>query len=113
MECKISDGDIALDSCGRYIKLSSDEEVLQNAYISIAAEKGKFYYNRELGSQIRKISRDDENFSEKFLMAMKAAIVDYPDVTAIFRAKKGNKVYIRLEYRSSYLEEVIDLDGNV
>lgn len=113
MEYKITSGDVAVDSCGRCVPLSSDEAVLQSAYIRIAAKKGKFFYNRELGSNIHSLDRNNEDFDKKFLFSVREAIVDLPQVKVEIVSKRLNKIVIGLTYRSSYRQEVIELDGNV
>ena len=113
MEYKITNGDVAADSCGRCVVLTSDEAVLQSAYIRIAAKKGKFFYNRELGSDIHGLNRKDEDFDKKFLFAAKEATVDLPQVEINIVSKRLNKIVIGLAYRSSYRQEVIELDDNV
>lgn len=113
MEYKISNGDVVLDSCGRCVPLTSDEAVLQSAYIRIAAKKGQFFYNRELGSHIHKLDRNDENFDNKFLFLAREAILDLPQVDVKIVSKRLNKIMIGLSYRSSYRQEVIELDDNV
>lgn len=113
MEYKITNGDVAVDSCGRCVSLTSDEAVLQSAYIRIAAKKGKFFYNRELGSDVHSLDKNDVDFDKKFLFAVREAIASLPQVEVKLVSKRVNKIVIGLTYRSSYRQEVIDLNGNV
>ena len=113
MEYKITNGDLAVDSSGRCVPLTSDEMVLQSAYIRIAAKKGKFFYNRELGSDVHSLDKNDKEFDKKFLFAVREAIVDLPDVKVDIVSKRLNRIVLGLTYRSVYRQEVIELNGNV
>mgnify|MGYP000223041885 CR=1 FL=1 len=61
----IKNKDIAVDSGGRYIHISGDDEILQQAFFKISAKFAGFVYNRELGCELNKVNFDDENFQEK------------------------------------------------
>ena len=78
----IKNRDIAVDSGGRYVHISGDEEILQKAYISICARLGGFVYNRELGCELCAADFADENFAEKLNLIMAQALADYPKVKA-------------------------------
>ena len=59
-DIKIVDGDVAVDSTGKYIRLSEKEARFQSALISITARLGEFVYDRDLGvRQIENVEADD------------------------------------------------------
>lgn len=48
-DAKLKNGDIVLDSAGRFEMLDDLDARFQRAMICITAEKGRFIYDRELG----------------------------------------------------------------
>lgn len=58
----IKDGDIVLDSSGNTIMLSGTYAKFQRAMLCIKAKRGKFIYNRELGSHLDEVLAN-ENYS--------------------------------------------------
>lgn len=59
-DIKIVDGDVAVDSTGKYIRLNEKEARFQRALISITASLGDFVYDRNLGARrIDNIGSDD------------------------------------------------------
>lgn len=109
----IKNGDIAVDSGGRYIHISGNEELLQKAYISICAKHGGFVYNRELGCELNRTDFDDENFKEKINLIMSQAMADYPGVKAEVIAVRKPKFSIRLSCNGSVREEIINTDDYI
>ena len=52
-------GDLERDSRGRPVLIDGKDELMQRAYILLAAKKGSFVYDRELGSDIYSVSPSD------------------------------------------------------
>ena len=102
--------DISVDSGGRYIHISGDDEILQQAFFKISAKFAGFVYNRELGCEINKVDFDDENFQEKVNLIMSQALADFPTVTAKVLALRKPKFSIRLICNESVREEIINTD---
>ena len=113
MDTLIKDGDIAVDSGGRYIHISGDEELLQQAYICVCAKLGGFVYNRGLGSEIYKKAFDEENYTEKINLMMDQSLADYPQVKAEVVAVRKPKLRIRFTCNNSIREEVINIDDYI
>lgn len=109
----IKNGDIAVDSGGRYIHISGDEEVLQQAYICVCAKLGGFVYNRELGSELYKKDFDDESYKEKVNLIMAQALADFPQVSAAVIAVRKPKISIRLSCNDCVREEIINTDDYI
>ena len=109
----IKNGDIAVDSGGRYILISGDEVVLQQAYICVCAKLGGFVYNRELGSELYKKDFDDESYKEKVNLIMAQALADFPQVSAAVIAVRKPKISIRLSCNDSVREEIINTDDYI
>ncbi len=109
----IKNGDIAVDSGGRYVHIIDDEELLQQAYISVAAKLGNFVYNRELGSELYKGNINDENYAEKINLIMSQTLVDYPQVKAEVVAVRKPKIRIKLSCKDSVREEIINIDDYI
>jgi hypothetical protein len=106
----IKNKDIAVDSGGRYIHISGDDEILQQAFFKISAKFAGFVYNRELGCELNKVDFDDENFQEKVNLIMSQALADFPTVTAKVLALRKPKFSIRLICNESAREEIINTD---
>ena len=102
----IKNKDIAVDSGGRYIHISGDDEILQQAFFKISAKFAGFVYNRELGCELNKV----ENFQEKVNLIMSQALADFPTVTAKVLALRKPKFSIRLICNESVREEIINID---
>lgn len=106
----IKNGDIVLDSGGRYVHINKNEELLQQAYISVATKLGNFVYNRELGSDFYKVSSDDENYAEKINLIMAQTLVDYPQIKAEVIAVRKPKIKIKFSCNGSEREEIVNID---
>ncbi len=52
-------GDVARDSSGKVHYVSGREEIQQRLYILLSAKKGKFIYDRSIGSGIWQTDPDD------------------------------------------------------
>lgn len=109
----IKKGDIAVDSGGRYVHISGDEEILQRAYISICTRLGGFVYNRELGCELCAADFADENFAEKLNLIMAQALADYPKVKAEVVAVRKPKFSIRLSCNGSERGEIINTNDYI
>ena len=101
----IKNKDIAVDSGGRYIHISGDDEILQQAFFKISAKFAGFVYNRELGCELNKV-----DFDEKVNLIMSQALADFPTVTAKVLALRKPKFSIRLICNESVREEIINTD---
>lgn len=108
LDCKIQNGDISLDSCGKYIHLIEEEELLQRAYIKIAMRFGKFFYNRKLGVE-NLPKKDDDRFVDKFNLIIKEALVDCPKVFGEVVECNDNGVRIFLKCGDFEREDIIYL----
>lgn len=108
MDCKIKNGDIVVDSCGRYIRLSGDEELLQRAYIKLACNAGSFFYNRNLGIN-NAIKTDVERFADRFNLIIKESLIDYPNVCGEVVDILGDKIKIRLKCGLYEREDILAL----
>lgn len=51
-DAKLKNGDISLDSAGRFELLSDSDARFQRALICMSVEKGSFIYDRELGTYL-------------------------------------------------------------
>ncbi len=56
MDVLIKDGDVVTDTHGNYKIIEGDYEVIQQAVLRITAEKGRFIYDRCLGSACSKLA---------------------------------------------------------
>lgn len=109
----IKNGDIVLDSGGRYIHIAEDEELLQQAYITVATKLGNFVYNRKLGTDFYNVSTDGENYAEKINLIMAQALVDYPQVKAEVIAVRKPKIRIKFSCNDSEREEIVNIDDYI
>lgn len=112
IDVKLINGDVEIDSAGRFVKIFDSDTLFQRALICIAVKFGSFIYDRSLGSQLNKISLEDDNAIEKAELIINEALAEFEDTYArVIECSEKIKVEITIG-NESRIEEVY-LNGNV
>ncbi|MCH5297365.1 MAG: hypothetical protein J1E85_06830 [Ruminococcus sp.] len=112
IDCRIENGDISVDSTGRFVRITEKEALFQRVMICISARLGEFVYDRGLGSRRDKIERNGINDSQRLELVLNEALARFENtyVTVLeFSEKIKVKICIDGECRT---EEVYML-GNL
>ena len=80
MDTALFNGDFLCDSRGFPIKISGVNEILQRILIRLSVEKGKFIYDRNLGSELHKLDINEGNANARALSLVREALSDVRNV---------------------------------
>lgn len=113
MDVKIANGDIAMVSSGDYIYITGIEEAVQRVRISALTVKGDFVYDRELGTDYRGLSADDEMLCEKLEVLIKESCADIHDtvVEVISCSRESLVAVLKVIYKNRETTTEVDLSG--
>ena len=111
MDVKVANGDIAMTASGDYLYITDIEEAVQRVRISALTMKGDFVYDRELGTDYRGLSADDEMLCEKLDMLIKESCADICDTQVEVQSCKNLIAVIRVSYRNHETTTEVDLSG--
>ncbi|MCH5299911.1 MAG: hypothetical protein J1E56_01220 [Ruminococcus sp.] len=113
MDAKIENRDISIDNIGNYKMIDGFDEIIQQVIINISASKGKFIYDRNLGSYCRDCK--DINDLKTIEMLVNESLVNmydvYVKVTKTQKLSNGLKLFLNISYKElSADKEVIIYD---
>lgn len=111
MDVKVANGDIAMTASGDYLYITDIEEAVQRVRISALTMKGDFVYDRELGTDYRGLSADDEMLCEKLDMLIKESCADICDTQVEVQLCENLIAVIRVSYRNNETTTEVDLSG--
>ena len=111
MDVKVANGDIAMTASGDYLYITDIEEAVQRVRISALTMKGDFVYDRELGTDYRGLSADDEMLCEKLDMLIKESCADICDTQGAVQSCENLIAVIRVSYRNNETTTEVDLSG--
>ena len=111
MDVKVANGDIAMTASGDYLYITDIEEAVQRVRISALTMKGDFVYDRELGTDYRGLSADDEMLCEKLDMLIKESCADICDPQVEVQSCENLIAVIRVSYRNNETTTEVDLSG--
>ena len=106
IDVKIQNGELSLDSAGRFLDLGDRDARFQRALIALTAQKGAFIYNRALGAEYDALTGASD-IRRKTEQIFNEALADYDDTSvAVTATGEHTLVSIRVngEARS---EEVV------
>lgn len=78
----IKDGDIVLDSSGNTVMLSGIDAKFQRAMLCIKAKRGKFIYNRELGSHLDDVLASKNSSAQRAELEINEALAGFDNTFA-------------------------------
>lgn len=79
VDIKLERGEIVTDKSGRAVRIEGIDAKFQRAIIRLNARRGKFIYNRELGSEAGSSYFDDKNPIEKDELDLNCALARLDD----------------------------------
>lgn len=97
MDTKIKNGDFIRDSSGLLQTVECFDEILQRAYIRLTVPKGKFIFDRNLGSRLTLVWREKENLREQRALQLAqealSAMVDARVVSARVNGSTNKMIF--------------------
>ncbi len=102
MDAKIVNRDIAIDNIGNYKMTDGFDEIIQQIIINMSVPKGKFIYDRNLGSYCRDCK--DINDLKTIEMLINESLVNMYDVYVKVTKAKMFSNNLRLNLNISYKE---------
>lgn len=99
MDTKIKNGDWVRDSSGLLQTVDCFDEILQRIFIRLTVPRGKFIYDKNLGSRLPLVWREKEKLREqRALQLAQEALSAMPDVRVISaRVDEGtNKMIFKI-----------------
>lgn len=111
-DVKIKDGDVVVDSTGRYEIISDTDALFQRAEICIGARLGSFIYDRQTGSEIRSIKAEDDLAKEKAELVINEALAEFEDTKAVV-LQYGDVVKLTITIGDESRDTEVHLYGNI
>lgn len=108
----IKNGDTVFDSAGRPVLISSTRAKLQRALICVCARLGSFVYNRELGSELYKVSKTDDRAAQKAELVSNEALASFEN-TSVRVTEFGDKIKMAVTADGETIMAEVDLYGNI
>lgn len=98
MDTIILNGDFKLNEKGKPYLANGIEEVIQRCKILITVQRGSFTYNRDLGSNIRSVSKSNEAME----LAVKELLLAVPQVNveSVSIYKEGSNYILKVKISS-------------
>lgn len=91
MDTKIKNGDWVRNSSGLLQTVDCFDEILQRIYIRLTVPKGKFIFDKNLGSRLSFVWREKEKLREqRALQLAREALSSMPEVRVISARVDGN-----------------------
>ena len=82
MDTLLSYGDHATDARGIPIPISGAEEITQRALLRLGIRRGSFEYDRSLGSELYRLSRDTSSATRRAAQSyVQEALIPLPELT--------------------------------
>lgn len=110
-DVKIQNGDVALDSARRMIRLGGRDAEFQRAVISATVGRGSFIYDRALGCRYS-YDEDDEFAARKVELSINEAFARFKNTSANVLDINEN-ITLRITIGSESRTEEVRLIGNV
>ena len=111
-DVKIKDGDVVVDSTGRYEIISDTDALFQRAEICIGARLGSFIYDRQTGSEIRSIKAEDDLAKEKAELVINEALAEFEDTKAVV-LQYGDIIKLTITIGDESRDTEVRLYGNI
>lgn len=112
IDCKIENGDISVDSTGRFVKITGKEALFQRAMICISARLGEFVYDRGLGSRRCEIKKGGENDSQRLELVLNEALASFEN-TYVSVLEFGEKIRVNICIDGECRTEEVYMFGNI
>lgn len=95
MDTKVLNGNFVVGSNGLPVTVTGQAELIQYARLRLLLRRGRFPYNRALGSGLWQWSREEEHAADRALALANEALLDLPGVRAkSVRFKESGAVFL-------------------
>lgn len=111
-DVKINNGDVVVDSTGRYEMISDKDALFQRAQICIGARLGGFIYDRQTGSDIRSIDSESEFAKENAELIINEALAQFENTTAAVK-EYGDIIRLTITIDDESRDTEVHLYGNI
>lgn len=112
IDCKIENGDISVDSAGRFLRVTEKEALFQRVMICISARLGEFVYDRELGSRIDEIEKDAADSAQRLELVLNEALARFEN-TYVNVIEFGEKIKVKIYIDGDCRTEEVYINGNI
>lgn len=112
IDCRIENGDISVDSTGRFVRITEKEALFQRAMICISARLGEFVYDRGLGSRRDEIGRNGINDSQRLELVLNEALARFEN-TYVTVLEFGEKIKVKICIDGECRTEEVYMLGNL
>lgn len=109
---KIHNGDIAVDSAGRFIRLEDRDAQFQRALISVTARLGGFIYDRTLGSHMSEVETDKADAAQRLELVLNEALARFEN-THVSVKELSDKLTLEIIIDGESRTEEVLLNGNI
>lgn len=111
-DVKIQNGDVVLDSGGRFVRIFGVDAKFQRAMICINTKVGGFVYNRKLGSQIKSVDIANPFAKERLELLINEALAHFENTKAEV-VSVGKMALIQITIDGETRTEEVRLCGNI
>lgn len=112
-DVKIINGDAVTDSTGNYKMLSDTDALFQRAVICIAAKSGSFFYDRNLGSNLRSINSESDFAKQRAELVINEALAELENTYAEVLEYSGDIIKLKITIGNESKIAEVHLYGNI
>lgn len=112
IDCRIENGDVAVDSTGRFVRIAEKEALFQRVMICISAKLGEFVYDRGLGSRREEIEKVGMNDSQRLELVLNEAVARFEN-TYVSVIEFGEKIKVSICIDGECRTEEVYMFGNI
>lgn len=112
IDCRIENGDVVVDSTGRFVRITEKEALFQRAMICISAGLGEFAYDRGLGSRINEIEKDGTKDAQRLELVLNEALAQFKN-TYVSVIEFGEKIKVSICIDGECKVEEVYMLGNI
>lgn len=112
IDCRIENGDISVDSTGRFVRIAEKEALFQRAMICISANLGEFAYDRGLGSRKKEIEKGGTDSVQRLELVLNEALAEFEN-TYVSVLEYGEKIKVKICIDGECRTEEVHIFGNI
>lgn len=112
IDCKIENGDISVDSTGRFVRIAEKDALFQRVMICISARLGKFVYDRGLGSVRDEIEIAGTDSLQRLELVLNEALARFEN-TYLTVLEYDEKIKVRICIDGECRDEEVYMFGNI
>lgn len=112
IDCKIENGDIYVDSTGKFVRIAEKEALFQRVMICISARLGEFVYDRGLGSEINEIKSIENDSLQRLELVLNEALARFEN-TYLTVLEFGEKIKVKICIDGESRTKEVYMFGNI